>query len=65
MTALLDQSPSIMIRNARLLRAKELLQKRAGSASEIAYRVGFNSHTYFSKCFKEEFGVSPGELNQL
>jgi DNA-binding response OmpR family regulator len=60
--ALLDQSPSDLIRQTRLLRAKELLQKKAFTPSEVAFKVGFNSHTYFSKCFKEEFGVSPSEV---
>lgn len=60
--ALTGQSPSEVLRNTRLLRAKELLQKKAATPGEVAYRVGFNSHTYFSKCFKEEFGVSPSEV---
>lgn len=62
LVALTGQSPSEMLRNTRLLRAKELLQKRAATPSEVAYQVGFNSHTYFSKCFKEEFGISPSEV---
>jgi signal transduction histidine kinase/DNA-binding response OmpR family regulator len=60
--ALIDKSPSDLIRQTRLLRAKELLQKKASTPSEVAFKVGFNSHTYFSKCFKEEFGISPGEI---
>lgn len=61
--ALTGQTPSEVLRNTRLLRAKELLQKKAATPSEVAFRVGFNSHTYFSKCFKEEFGVSPSEIS--
>jgi signal transduction histidine kinase/DNA-binding response OmpR family regulator len=61
--ALIDRSPSDLIRQTRLLRAKELLQKKASTPSEVAFKVGFSSHTYFSKCFKEEFGVSPSEIN--
>jgi signal transduction histidine kinase/DNA-binding response OmpR family regulator len=60
--ALLDQSPSDLLRQTRLLRAKELLQKRAGVPSEVAYQVGFSSHTYFSKAFRDEFGISPSEV---
>ena len=60
--ALIGQSPSDLIRQTRLLRAKELLQKKAFTPSEVAFKVGFNSHTYFSKCFKEEFGISPSEV---
>lgn len=60
--ALTNQPPSEVLRNTRLLRAKELLQKKFATPSEVAFKVGFNSHTYFSKCFKEEFGISPGEV---
>lgn len=60
--SLTGQAPSEILRNTRLLRAKELLQKKAATPSEVAYQVGFNSHTYFSKCFKEEFGISPSEV---
>jgi signal transduction histidine kinase/DNA-binding response OmpR family regulator len=60
--ALTNQAPSEVLRNTRLLRAKELLQKKFAKPSEVAFKVGFNSHTYFSKCFKEEFGISPGEV---
>jgi signal transduction histidine kinase/DNA-binding response OmpR family regulator len=60
--ALLDKSPSDLLRQTRLFRAKELLQKRAGVPSEVAYQVGFSSHTYFSKAFRDEFGISPSEV---
>jgi signal transduction histidine kinase/DNA-binding response OmpR family regulator len=63
LVALIDKSPSDLIRQTRLLRAKELLQKKIATPSEVAFKVGFNSHTYFSKCFKEEFGISPSEVN--
>ncbi len=62
LVALTGQSPSEVLRNTRLLRAKELLQKKVATPSEVAYQVGFHSHTYFSKCFKEEFGMSPSEV---
>ena len=64
MIALIDKAPSDLIRQTRLMRAKELLQKKIATPSEVAFKVGFNSHTYFSKCFKEEFGISPGEVNR-
>ena len=60
--SLIDKSPSELLRQTRLLRAKELLQKKAATPAEVAYRVGFTSHSYFSKCYKEEFGVSPSEV---
>lgn len=51
--------PSQMVRQMRLERAAQLLRKKAGSISEVAYGVGFSSLSYFSRCFKAEFGVSP------
>lgn len=62
LVALTGQAPSEVLRTARLLRAKELLEKRSATPSEVAFKVGFNSHAYFSKCFKDQFGVSPSEI---
>lgn len=62
LVALTDSSASAFIRNYRLKRAHELLSNRAGSISEIAYMTGFNSPSYFTKCFRETFGKTPGEL---
>ncbi len=52
---------SEFIRETRLLEAKKLIQEDKLTASEIAYCVGFNSPTYFNKCFHDHFGVTPGE----
>jgi signal transduction histidine kinase/DNA-binding response OmpR family regulator len=62
--ALTGQNPSRFIRTIRLKRAHQLLEADAGTASEIAFMVGFSSASYFSKCFKEEFGVTPGEVSR-
>ncbi|MCB0640774.1 MAG: response regulator [Phaeodactylibacter sp.] len=62
--ALSDKSPSQIIRDMRLQRAKALLEQQAGNASEVAFMVGFNSLAYFSKCFKEAYGVAPSGLNK-
>ncbi len=62
LTALTNQSPSDFIRYMRLHRAKQLLEQNAGNVSEIAFQVGFNSVAYFSKCFREQFGVVPSEV---
>ncbi|MEO9475661.1 MAG: helix-turn-helix domain-containing protein [Cyclobacteriaceae bacterium] len=54
-------SVSVLIRQVRLHRAKDLLEKRSLTVSEIAYRVGFSSTSYFTKCFRELYGYPPGE----
>ena len=60
--ALTGLSPSVFIRNLRLERAKQLLEQKAGNASEVAFMVGFNSAAYFSKCFSDKYGFPPSEL---
>lgn len=54
-------STSQFIREYRLQKAMEMLLEGQETASEIAYRVGFSSPTYFNTCFKEYFGYPPGE----
>ena len=60
--AITDQSASHFIRSIRLKRAKQLLEQNSATITEIAYQVGFNNISYFSKCFKEEFGALPSEF---
>ncbi len=62
LVALTDLSATEFIRSYRLNLAKELIENNTGTISEIAYEVGFNSPSYFSKAFKEKFGVSPSEF---
>lgn len=57
--ALTGYSPVEMLRKARLVRARQLLQTTDKNVSEVAYAVGFSTPSYFSKCYKEEFGESP------
>lgn len=59
--ALTGYSPVEMVRKARLARARHYLHTSEKSISEVAYAVGFTSPSYFSKCYKEEFGVQPGQ----
>jgi len=55
-------NPNEFIRHMRLLRATDLMRKKAGNVAEISYLVGFNNLSYFSKVFKEKFGVTPIEF---
>jgi signal transduction histidine kinase/DNA-binding response OmpR family regulator len=64
LTALLNQSPNQLIRSVRLRRAKELLERDAGTISEIAYTVGFGSPAYLTKCFHEQFGIVPSQARK-
>ena len=48
------------IRETRLNKSLEMLQSEDISASEVAYKVGFSSPTYFNTCFHEFFGYPPG-----
>jgi len=52
------------IREIRLKEAHQLLEHNAGTASEIAYQVGFGSPTYFNRCFHEYYGYTPGAVKQ-
>jgi YesN/AraC family two-component response regulator len=60
--ALTGQSPNELIRNMRLDRASLLLKQNAGNIADVAYSTGFNNLSYFSKVFKEKFGVTPSEF---
>ena len=62
--ALTGQTPVDLLKKARLERARLLVVKTDKSISEIAYEVGFTAPSYFNKCFKDEFGVSPGVLRE-
>ena len=60
--ALTGQSPVELLRKARLLRGRQLLETSHKTISEVAYEVGFSAPSYFTKCFKDEYGVSPSDL---
>ena len=61
--ALTDCSASEFIRDQRLKRAAQILRTAGISVSEAAYQAGFNNLSYFAKCFKEKFGISPSEFH--
>jgi signal transduction histidine kinase/DNA-binding response OmpR family regulator len=60
--ALTDLSPNDFIKNIRLKRAAHLIRQKADTITQIGYAVGFNDQSYFSKCFKKQFGVTPSEF---
>ncbi|QQS37578.1 MAG: response regulator [Ignavibacteriales bacterium] len=62
--ALTGKSCSVYLRSIRLSKAKVMLKNNENNVSEIAYSVGFNSPSYFSHCFKEEFGYAPSEMTK-
>jgi len=47
------------IRSVRMKKAAMLLRQQKFSVAEVMYMVGFSNHSYFSKCFKAEFNVTP------
>jgi AraC-like DNA-binding protein len=57
-------APSEFIRSIRLKRAAQLLTQGNYPVAEVAEKVGFNTQKYFSKYFKESFGVSPSKYAQ-
>ena len=59
--ALTGESPSDIIKRVRVTRASKLLKQKFGNISEIALEVGFSNPAYFSKCFREQFGLTPSE----
>ena len=62
--AITEKSTAVFIRSIRLQYAKELLSSHDKSVSEIAYEVGFNDPSWFSRAFKDEFGFSPSEVSK-
>lgn len=54
-----------LLRKARLAKARRLLETRSMSISEVAYEVGFSAPSYFTKCFKEEYGMLPGDVGNV
>ena len=54
-----------LLRKARLAKARRLLETRSMSVSEVAYEVGFSAPSYFTKCFKDEYGMLPGDVGNV
>lgn len=58
----LNLTPNEYIRVERLKKAAQLLKEKTYKVNEICYMVGFNSPSYFSKCFQQQFGVLPKDF---
>ena len=59
---LTGKTPVELLRKAGLMKARTMVTTTDRSIAEIAYATGFTSPSYFNKCFKDEFGVSPGGM---
>jgi hypothetical protein len=57
-------SVSQLINQVRLERSMEILRTSSLTISEVSHQVGFNSVSYFIKCFREYYGYPPGEANK-
>jgi signal transduction histidine kinase/CheY-like chemotaxis protein/AraC-like DNA-binding protein len=60
--ALTGQAATNFIRIIRIRRAAQLMSQKTGNISEIMYSVGFNNPSYFSKCFKEIYNMTPTDF---
>ncbi|MEO1451420.1 MAG: helix-turn-helix domain-containing protein, partial [Bacteroidota bacterium] len=54
-------SAAVFIRQVRLRQAKTMLLESTLTVSEVAFKTGFSSSSYFAKCYREEYGYPPGE----
>jgi AraC-like DNA-binding protein len=59
---LTGQTVNEFLRKIRLQKAKQILETGSSNISEVCYKVGFSSPSYFTKCFKAHFGVLPTEI---
>ena len=62
MIRLTGKSPNVFLLHFRLRKSLQLLQKQTGNISEAAFDSGFNSPSYYAKCFRKKYGVMPSTL---
>ena len=55
-------SPNDFIRDFRLKKALYLIEEQRGNIAQIAFETGFNSPSYFAKCFQKQFGILPSDI---
>lgn len=58
----LDMTPNDYIRLERLKKAAQLLREGECKVNEVCYMVGFNTPSYFTKCFQKQFGILPKDF---
>lgn len=61
MISLMNKSPNNFLKDYRLNKSLKLLKNHNENISEIAFKTGFNSPAYFTKCFKKKYGLSPSD----
>jgi len=64
MIRLTGKSPNMFLLHFRLRKSLQLLLKQKGNISEVAFDSGFNSPSYYARCFRKKYGISPSELLQ-
>ena len=62
--ALTGEAPVDLIKRTRLNKAAKLIEAGFGNAFQVALEVGFSSPSYFTKCFRKQFGVTPSEYHR-
>ena len=62
MIRLTGKSPSVFLLHYRLRKSLQLLLRQQGNISEVAFDSGFNSPSYYAKCFREKYGIMPSGL---
>lgn len=60
--ALTNQTANEFLRNIRLQKAKQIIESGNSNISEVCYKIGFSSPSYFTKCFKNYFGLLPTDI---